>query len=212
MKFTSLLTSSILASNVLATNITIIFPGNSGSEYTFRKPHRLPSCESNTWNIGGNTYDGITTCASAPSSHYGNNTAASTISVIPFRCGKYCAKPNARGITECDRCYYGWGQLVEGKIDPWWSEAEAAKGNETMSKYFVPQTISSLHNLRSCLMVTDKGLSKLCDRVVRKELNPDGAAATCIKDGKSTPFAKPLADNDECAKYVVSNNQVICQA
>ncbi|KAF0690069.1 Aste57867_18518 [Aphanomyces stellatus] len=210
MKFTSLLASTVLATSALAVNITIHFPDNS-SEYTFRKPQCLPTCDSDTWTISGNTYDGITTCVPTSASSNASNKPA-TISVIPFRCGKYCAKPNARGITECDRCYYGWGQLVEGKIDPWWSEAEAAKGNETMSKYFVPQTISSLHNLRSCLMVTDKGLSKLCDRVVRKELNPDGAAATCIKDGKSTPFAKPLADNDECAKYVVSNNQVVCQA
>ncbi|KAF0713942.1 Aste57867_4144 [Aphanomyces stellatus] len=201
MKLTAL--ASLVAVPAMAqTHITVNFPGNSGSEYTIRAPANLLACKSNTWNIGGSTYDGVTSCSV---------NSKAKISVIPFRCGNYTKKTNTDGINECDRCYYGWGEVVNGQIDPFWSQAEADAAKEPLSMYFVPQTISSLKNLRSCLMVSDKGLATLCDNVVRKALSSAGSAATCVKGSKSTPFAKPLSDNDRCAHYKIVNNQVVCQ-
>ncbi|KAF0690068.1 Aste57867_18517 [Aphanomyces stellatus] len=196
----ALMTVSVVAQTA---RITVNFPGNSGSEFTVRTPANLPACTSNTWNIGGSTYDGVTSCSVS-------NKAK--ISVIPFRCGNYTKTTNADGINECDHCYYGWGRKAQGQIDPFWSQAEADVAKEPLSMYFVPQTISSLKNLRSCLMVSDKGLATLCDSVVRKALGPSTAAAICVKGGKSTPFAKPLSDSDRCARYEVVNSQVVCKA
>ncbi|RHY07854.1 hypothetical protein DYB38_004828 [Aphanomyces astaci] len=93
---------------------TVNFPGNSGSEYTARTPVNFPPCKSATWNIGGNTYDGVTS-----------------------------QKANAQGIYDCDKCYYGWGHTVAGKIDPFLSEVEAASAKQSFSMYFVPQNVTA---------------------------------------------------------------------
>ncbi|RQM25286.1 hypothetical protein B5M09_004900, partial [Aphanomyces astaci] len=86
-----------------------------------------------------------------------------------------------RHIYDCDKCYYGWGHTVAGKIDPFLSEVEAASAKQSFSMYFVPQNVTALNNLRSCLMVSDKDLATLCDTAVRSVLSPFGSPATCVK-------------------------------
>ncbi|ETV84324.1 hypothetical protein H257_03564 [Aphanomyces astaci] len=147
---------------------TVNFPGNSGSEYTARTPVNFPPCKSATWNIGGNTYDGVTSCSIS--------TAAKT-SVIPFWCYSYSQKANAQGTS---------------------TTATTASAKQSFSMYFVPQNVTALNNLRSCLMVSDKDLATLCDTAVRSVLSPFGSPATCVKGTMVTQFSMALSDNDQC--------------